>query len=262
MSNELLVQQAAERLRNADTSGVPCAPIRELIGESDLASAYAVQAINHQLRLNEGARVTGYKIGLTNPIIQKQLGVAQPDYGALYHDREVDLGGSLSISAVMQGRVEAEVAIVLGKDLPMHPIGASELMRATEFALASIEIVGSRILDWNIRITDTIADNASASHYVLGHHPQKLGTFDLINGKMEMYKNGELASQGKGSDCLESPVNAAVWLANTMISQGQKLQAGTILLTGALGPMVSVAAGDHIETRIEGLGSVSVSFTA
>ncbi len=255
-----LIETAAKRLREAELNRMLCDPIRELIGEKDLSAAYAVQEINSNLRLKSGAKVIGHKIGLTAPVVQKQLGVDQPDFGLLWHDKEVLNGGEIAMSELMQPKVEAEVAFVLGKDLSLERITSLDALNAVEYALVSIEIVGSRIRDWDIKITDTIADNASASHWVIGHHPAKLKTLDLVNCKMRMENNGKLVSEGTGSACLGSPINSLVWLAKKMMEMGRPLKEGDLVLSGALGPMVSVNAGDNFNVSIEGLGTVSASF--
>lgn len=258
MSNP--IEQAAQRLREASASGQVCEPVRDLIGTTNLSDAYAVQEINTQLRLDSGARIVGQKIGLTAPVVQKQLGVDQPDFGMLWDDTEVLNGGEISMSSLMQPRAEAEIAFVLGKDLK-NISSTIDVISAIEYALVSIEIVGSRIRDWDIKITDTIADNASASHWVVGHKPVKLDQLDLINCTMKMHNNGKLVSEGVGSNCLHSPINAMLWLANKMVEIGRPMKAGDVALTGALGPMVSAQAGDNFTADIEGLGGVSVSFT-
>lgn len=255
------IESAAKRLREAAQKGITCDPIRNLIGEKDIAKAYAVQEINTALRLAEGGVVVGRKIGLTSPAVQKQLGVDQPDFGMLWADKEVVNNGHISIGEIMQPKVEAEIAFVLGKDLTAKTLTTVDVISAIDYALASIEIVGSRIEGWNIRITDTIADNASASHFVIGHKPVKLTNFDPINCQMKLYKNEALASEGVGSSCMGSPINSLLWLAQTMARLGQPMRAGEVILTGALGPMVTVAAGDSIRTEIEGLGEVFVNFT-
>ncbi|PHI21419.1 2-keto-4-pentenoate hydratase [Lewinellaceae bacterium SD302] len=260
MSNDSNVIAAAKRLREASISGQVCAPIRELIGSADLGKAYAVQEINSRLRVEEGARPVGSKIGLTSPAVQHQLGVNQPDFGLLWNDTEVVNGGEISVRKILQPRAEAEVAFVLAKDLTAKRLTSVDIISAIDYALASIEIVGSRIKDWDIQITDTIADNASASHWVVGHRPAKLSALDLINCKMRMTKNDEVVSQGYGKNCLGSPINATLWLARQMVSIGKPLRAGDLILSGALGPMVSVKAGDRFSATIEGLGEVSVRF--
>lgn len=254
------IETAAQRLREAGESGQTCAPVRDLIGEVDIEKAYQVQEINTLHRIAAGAKIIGSKIGLTSPAVQKQFGISQPDFGMLWDDREVWNGGEISIREIMQPRAEAEIAFVLGKDLRGQNLTSIDVISAIDYALASIELVGSRIENWDIRITDTIADNASASHWVVGHKPVKLENLDLINCKMQMEKNGKVVSEGIGSACLGSPINAMLWLAKTMARLGKPMCVGDVVLTGALGPMVSVEAGDFFRAAIEGLGEVSVKF--
>lgn len=263
MSDTIEIQSAeniAKILREATAKKITCDPIRDIIGPTDIAKAYQIQSINSKLRIANGARVVGSKIGLTSVAVQKQLGVDQPDYGLLYDDMEVLNGGEISCAELMQPKVEAEIGFVLKKDLDSTSITVSEILSAIDYAVASIEIVGSRIKDWNIKITDTVADNASASHFVIGHRPVRLENIDLINCGMRMYKNGELVSEGKGAACLGSPINACLWLAKTMAAHGAPLRAGQLILSGALGPMSSVTAGDQVRAVIDGLGEVSLSF--
>lgn len=255
------IENLAEQLRNAHENRQPCPPLRDVIGLEDLETAYAIQAINNQKKIDKGARIVGRKIGLTSKAVQVQLGVDQPDFGILLNTMEVLNNNSISISEMMQPKVEAEIAFVLGRDLPAHEMTAHELISAIDYALASIEIVGSRIENWNIKITDTIADNASASHFVVGHKPVKLHDLDLINCQMRMTKNDKIVSEGTGAACLGSPLNATLWLVNTMAKLGTPLKAGEVILSGALGPMASVEAGDIFEASFTGLGIVRVGFT-
>ncbi len=255
------INQLAKQLREAHDTRTACAPLRDIIGMEDLASAYAIQEVNNNLLIKNGARVVGRKIGLTSKAVQAQLGVDQPDFGILLNTMEVLNNDSISVKELMQPKVEAEIAFVLAKDLPEHELSMHELISAIDYALAAIEIVGSRIEKWNIKITDTIADNASASHFVVGHQPVKLENVDLINSKMQMTKNGKVVSEGSGAACLGSPLNATLWLVNTMAKLGTPLKAGEVILSGALGPMAAVEAGDRFEASFTGLGTVSVSFT-
>jgi len=250
----------AEQLRNAYSTRTAIAPLREQIGVSDLDLAYAIQNINTRFRLDDGARIIGKKIGLTNKIVQAQLGVDQPDFGMLFDDMEVLNGLSISVKELMQPKVEAEVAFVLSEDLDDENLTIVDLISCIDYAVPAIEIVGSRIENWNIKITDTIADNASASHFVIGHTPRTLDEFDVVGCTMKMKKNGEIVSEGNGAACLGSPLNATLWLANKMVEMGNPLEAGELIFSGAVGPMVNINAGDHIEVEIGGLGKVSVSF--
>lgn len=253
-------QDAAARLMQAATTGITCAPVRDILGETDVAAAYATQDIITQDRLAKGGRLVGRKIGLTAPAVQKQLGVDQPDFGMLFADMDVMNGGTVPWNEVMQPKVEAEIAFVLGKDVTQEMASTAEVISAIDYALVSLEIVGSRIEGWNIRITDTVADNGSASHFVLGHQKRLLESVDLLNCKMSMTVNDTQVSSGLGRACLGSPINAMTWLARTLVNTGRPLKAGDIVLSGALGPMAPVAQGDAVRAEVEGFGEISVNF--
>jgi 2-keto-4-pentenoate hydratase len=254
------ITSAAERLRLADSSGIPCAPVRTLFESGDLASAYAVQGLNVKHGLEQGRRLVGRKIGLTAKTVQLQLGVDQPDYGVLFADMEVADGETIVLGRVLQPKAEAEVALVLERDVTVEQPTIADILRATAYALPAIEIVGSRVAGWDITILDTIADNASSGAFVLGTTPRQLAELDLRMCGMAIFHNGEPVSVGAGIACLGNPLIAAQWLARTMVRVGMPLLAGDIILTGALGPMVAAKPGDVLEARIEGLGRVSVAF--
>ncbi|MGO9818487.1 MAG: 2-keto-4-pentenoate hydratase [Acidocella sp.] len=260
MSSQESIRQAADLLFEAARSGVPAAPIRTLLADGDLDAAYAVQALNTQRALDAGRRLVGRKIGLTSLAVQKQLGVDQPDYGMLFADMARGDAEEVALSDVLQPKVEAEIAFVLGRDLTEPQLTAADLFRAVEYAVPAVEIVGSRVANWDIRITDTIADNASSGLYVLGSRPVTLKDFDPRLCGMVMEKAGEPVSVGAGAACLGSPLNAALWLAKVMANLGRPLLAGDTILSGALGPMVGVQPGDVFDVRIEGLGAVRAAF--
>ncbi len=258
--NDPAVRNAAERLDRAWRSGVPCAPVRDLLPAGDLDAAYAVQSLLTGRRLAEGRRITGWKVGLTSPAVQRQLGVDTPDFGALFDDTAVPDGAELPWGAVLQPKAEAEVALVLEHDLPHERHTVADVIRATAFALPAVEVVGSRIRDWDITAVDTVADNASSGAYVLGTRPVPLRDLDLRTAGMVLERRGEPVSTGAGVACLGHPLHAAVWLADTLVRLGTPLRAGDTVLTGALGPMAAVAPGDVLEARIDGLGSVRAAF--
>jgi 2-keto-4-pentenoate hydratase len=160
----------------------------------------------------------------------------------------------------MQPKIEGEIAFVLGNDLDVSTPTIADLLRAVDFAVAAIEIVDSRIQNWDIRLVDTIADNASAGMYVLGTQPRLLRDVDLVQCGMVMERRGEAVSFGAGQACLGNPLAATLWLATTMARVGRPLKAGDTILSGALGPMVTAAPGDLFEARMSNLGSVRVAF--
>lgn len=252
---------AAALLADAAASGQAIAPLRERLAQADQDGAYAIQELNTQRALAAGRRLVGRKIGLTSLAVQAQLGVDQPDFGMLFADMAVGDGEPVALGRLLQPKVEAEIALVIGRDLTHERHTYADLIGATEYALPAIEIVDSRIENWNIRFVDTVADNASSGLFVLGGRPLKLSDFDITACAMEMRRGDEVVSRGNGRACLGSPLNAAVWLADVMVRCGRPLLAGDIILTGALGPMVAVKAGDRFDVSIEGLGGVSALFS-
>ena len=253
-----LIADVAGRLAQAERSGQPIAPVSPALGAENLDAAYAVQAELTRMGLAAGRRLVGRKIGLTSKAVQAQLGVDQPDYGALFADMEVEDGGALAPGALIQPRIEAEIAIVLGRDLISPDVAGWELIAAVDHALPALEIVDSRIEGWRIGIVDTIADNGSSARFVIGANPRRLTDLALDACRMSLFRNGEEVSQGTGAACLGHPLRAALWLARTMAAADAPLRAGDLVLTGALGPMVEVRAGDRFRAEVEGFGAVSV----
>ncbi len=258
--NRLLIETAAEHLRAAAESGVPCSPVREILGtDSDVDLAYAVAQHNTRLDIAAGRRVSGRKIGLTAEAIQRQLGVAQPDYGTLFVDMCIADGQIISAGTLMQPRAEAEIAFVLEDDLDKGEHCVVDVIGATAYLLCAIEVVASRVADWDISIVDTIADNASCGLYVLGSRPVSLASVDVREVTMTLAVNDEVATTGKGSACMGNPLQAVVWLADTMCRVGTPLRAGDCLMTGSLGAMVPVGAGDHVAVDMGVLGTVETT---
>jgi 2-keto-4-pentenoate hydratase len=255
-------EAAAERLLEASHLKQPCPPVRELLPDGDLDDGYEVQTLVHA-RGSAGRRRVGRKIGLTSAAVQQQMQVDTPDFGVLFADMAYGDAEPIPFGDLLQPRVEAEVAFVLGADLPEHDVTGPELLRAVDFVLPAIEVVDSRIVDWDISIFDTVADNASSGVFVTGGSPRELGAIgDLRASEMTLVVEGEVVSSGTGAACLGHPLNAVVWLANVVAERGEPLQAGEIVLSGSLGPLVPVQPGKVYEAHIDGLGSVRAAFTA
>jgi len=256
------VERAADALIEARREGRPCPPLRgELLPAGDVASAYRVQRAQVARWLAGGDRRVGAKIGLTSVAVQRSLGVHEPDFGTLLAGMAVPDGAEVELGGLLQPRVEAEVAFVLGADLTDERVTTVDVIRAVDHLLPAIEIVDSRVAGWDISIVDTVADNASSALFVLGTVPRRLGDVDLRLAGMVLEHAGEPVSVGAGAACLGNPLHAVAWLAGTLAREGDPLRAGDVVLSGALGPMVPVTPGAAYEARISGLGSVRTCFS-
>lgn len=247
------IRSAARALTEALESRAPIEPIAATL--TSLDEAYAVQALHMAERESADNPLVGHKVGLTADAVRAQLGVDQPDFGILLADMEIRPGGQIDMRRLIQPKVEAEIAFVLDADV--DALDREAVLRAVEYATPALEIVDSRIRDWRIGLFDTVADNASSGMYVLGDDTVDPRRVDLREVAMTMTIDGEVASTGRGADCLGDPVEALVWVARMAASQGRPLRAGEVVLSGALGPMVALRPGMTITAQISDVGSVS-----
>jgi 2-oxopent-4-enoate/cis-2-oxohex-4-enoate hydratase len=235
-------------------------PLFERVPEISLADAYAVQLRFVNRRIEAGESIIGKKIGLTSKPIQDFLGVYEPDFGQLttgmlsIEDQGIDLG------QLIQPKAEAELAFVLKDDLVGPGITATDVIRATDYVSPCFEIVDSRIRDWQLKIQDTVADNASCGTFAVSDVKGDPRRLDITMAGMSVYKNGELVSSGVGAAVQGSPVNAVVWLANTLGGLGLPFRAGEIILSGAQSAVVPVATDDELVCIVGGLGSCTARF--
>ena len=251
-------QLLLEALRNAQA--MP--PLTEQAPGISLEDAYGISMRLMALRGAERERIVGKKIGVTSAAVMDMLGVHQPDFGYLTDRMEVRTGGRIPIAGnLIQPRAEAEVAFVLKKDLRGPGVTAAQVLQATDFVAPCLEIVDSRIQDWRIKIQDTVADNASSGCFVLGTNAVDPRTVDLATCGVVMSLNGAVVSTGAGAAALgSSPVACMVWLANQLGALCVPLQAGELILSRSLLPLLRVGPGDWVVADIGGLGQVSVRF--
>ncbi|WP_417599817.1 2-keto-4-pentenoate hydratase [Pararhodobacter oceanensis] len=260
MTDKIKIQAMAEALILARRDRRQIPPLRETYGLTDVADAQAVQDLVTERGLAEGRRMVGRKIGLTSPAVQAQMGVDEPDYGVLWAQDAYGDGDTLPTARFMQPRAEGEVAFVMARGIDDPNAGLTDLISAIDYALPALEIVDSAIADWNIGLVDTIADNASGGAFALGTRPQKLDDLSLRLAGMTLSQNGKITSTGLGAACMGHPLNATLWLARKMAQLGRPMAEGDVILSGALGPMVSVAAGDVITLEIFGFEPLTIRF--
>jgi 2-oxopent-4-enoate/cis-2-oxohex-4-enoate hydratase len=252
------ISRFGDELFDSLRSRVPVAPLTEREPGITVQEAYQIQEYGIGRRLALGDHIVGKKIGLTSRVVQRSLGVDEPDFGQLLGSMVAS--DSIQASSLLQPRAEGEVAFLLERDLKGPGVTSSDVIYATHSVLPCFEIVDSRVRDWRIKLQDTVADNASAGMFVLGDRAVSLQGLDLSTCGMVLEKNGAVATTGAGAAALGSPVNCVAWLANCLGRYGITLRAGEIILSGSLGAMLPVAAGDNLNLSIGGIGSASIRF--
>jgi 2-keto-4-pentenoate hydratase len=254
------IEQLARRLYDDERAARAGAPLSEAHPEMTVADAYAVQLGYVSARQAAGARIAGHKVGCTNPVIQKLFSIDQPDYGHLLDDMILPDGAAISMRTLVSPRVEPEIAFVLREPLRGPGVTPVHVLLATAGVLPCFEIIDSRIEDWRIKFVDTVADNGSSARCVLGDRLVPVEQLDLRVLGVVLECNGEVAATGAGAAALGHPATAVAWLANTLAERGQFLDAGHIVLPGALTTAPNAHAGDVFVGSFAGLGTVRCRF--
>ncbi|QEW06827.1 2-oxopent-4-enoate hydratase [Nitrincola iocasae] len=259
--NKQQIQACGDALFKAMTSRTTLRPLTETYTDISIDDAYHISLRMLEQRLAAGERVIGKKIGVTSKAVQNMLNVHQPDFGYLTDKMAYSQGEEMPISQLlMQPKAEGEIAFILKKNLMGPGITNADVLAATECVMPCFEVVDSRIENWQIKIQDTVADNASCGLFVLGDSAVDPRKVDLATCGMVVEKNGSIISTGAGAAALGSPVNCVAWLANTLGAFGIGLKAGEVILSGSLVPLEPVVAGDYMRVSIGGMGSASVRF--
>lgn len=254
------LDQVAEDFLTAYDTGVPITPPRTTIEGLDLPSAYHVQQLQEQAVEKAGRRVVGRKIGLTSLAMQRQLGVDSPDFGFFTEDLVFDDGADIEVSRFISPKVEPELAFVLGGDVPADA-SREDVVAAVESIHLAVEIIDSRVANWDITLVDTVADNASCGAIILGRTPIDVSEADLPGISATMSIDGQEAGFGAGADVMGHPLAPLHWLAATLGEQGVPLTAGDIILTGSFCGAVSVVAGQRVDVDYGPHGRLSATFT-
>lgn len=254
------IAQLANELIEAEYSKVPIAPLTKRYPELTLSDAYHIQLQYVEKKVESGSRIVGKKIGATSKAIQTMFGVEQPDYGHLFDTMMYMDGDKVPLQNLLQPKVECEIAFVLKKDLIGPNVTPLDVIEATDYIVPAIEIIDSRIKDWQIKFEDTVSDNGSSALVVIGTKPTQLKDLDLTSLGMNVLKNGKYVESATGAAVLGNPIHAIAWLANALSTYDVKLLAGEIVLSGAFTAALEIQAGDTFTAEFAHLGTVSASF--
>jgi len=251
----------ADLLWQAEAGRAAVDPISEAWPGLTIDDAYAIQTRNIERRRAAGRVIRGRKVGLTSRPMQEFLRVYEPTFGALLDDMFVEDGDEIALDELIQPRVEAEIAFIMGRDLAGPGITTSNALTAIAGVLPALEIGDSRIADWRIQPVDTVADNASSARLVLGGRLTAVTDLDLTVVGMVISRNGELLHTGAGAAVLGNPARCVAWLANKLASFGTSLRPGDVVLSGALHRLVPVLPGDVFRAEFGHLGAVTTHFS-
>ncbi|MFV8162150.1 2-keto-4-pentenoate hydratase [Mycobacterium sp. 134] len=259
LSDEVRAQLAAD-LAQAERSRVPMTPLTDGNPDIDVVDAYEIQLINIRQRVAEGARIIGHKVGLSSKAMQDMMGVDEPDYGHLLDEMEVFENVPVKSSNFLYPRVEVEVGFILADDLPGAGCTEEDVLAATAAFAPAIELIDTRITNWQIKLCDTIADNASSAGWVLGEARVSPKDVDICNIDAVLTNHGEVVAEGRSDAVLGNPVTAVAWLARKVESFGVRLKAGDIVLPGSCTRAIDAPPGSDFVADFAGLGSVRLSF--
>ncbi|MGH9001307.1 MAG: 2-keto-4-pentenoate hydratase [Acidimicrobiia bacterium] len=254
-------QASADALWTAERERTPIPPLTDEHPDLTVEDAYAIQRINIDRRVADGRTVRGGKVGLTSRPMQQLLGVNEPDFGVLLDDMFIEDGDEVALDTLLQPRVEAEVAFIMGEDLAGPGVTTSNALAAIAGVLPAIEIVDSRVADWKIKLADTIADNASSGRLVIGGRLTPVTEIDLRLIGVAVSRNGRVVDTGAGAAALGNPARCVAWLANKVAQFENRLSAGDVVLPGAVHKMISVERGDVFRAEFAHLGAVTARFS-
>lgn len=257
--DEKLIKDCALEIYNAEKNCSPMGALTDRFSDITIEDAYKIQMAVVDLKLKDGEKIIGKKIGLTNKAIREQIGVHEPDYGIITSSGFVGDGGELDSTTLIAPRIEPEIAFVLKSDLTvdMYPVNNMDIINATLGICPALEVVDSRVKDWKIKIQDTISDSASYARIVLGNRITPLDGLDLRVIGMASYVNGELVTHGSSANVMGNPIEAVTWLTNKLLKYGVELKAGEIILSGSFTPVFSIKKGDSVLAIFDRLGEVS-----
>ncbi len=256
-----VVSRCAADLADAEAARRPIEPLTQTHPGLRVADAYRVQQQNVLRRIGRGERIVGHKIGLTSNAMQEKFGVNEPDYGHLMDTMMLAAGSPLDLATLIDPQIEVEPAFVLGKRLKGPHVSPEDVLSATDYVSACLEVIDSRIIRWRIRLADTVADNGSSARVVLGRERKDPAGLALDDMQTELELDGKVIETGNTRDILGHPAKSIAWLVNHLFEFGIVLEPGHVVLPGTCTRSVRIAGHRRVVGRIAGLGEVPLELT-
>ena len=251
--------KAAQILLDAHKSRQQATQLSTTYPEITIEDAYKISGEVTRRKIADGARLIGHKVGLTSKAMQASSQIDEPDFGYLLDTNLVADGAKVKHADYCVPRVEAELTFILAKPLKGPGVGLTDVLRATEYVVPSIEIIDARVKNPR-RIYDTVVDNGAAAGIVMGGRPVAPLDVDLRWVGAIMYCNSEVEETGLAAGVLGHPAMGVAWLANKLGSLGTTLEAGHLVLSGSFIRPVFAKQGDTLHADFGPLGGVTVQF--
>ena len=255
-----IIDQLAEHLETCELKARDTPKITDEHPDMDWDDAYAIQDRIRDRKIARGARIIGYKAGLTSHAKMKQMGVESPVFGFLADYFSVPEGSTVKVSELIHPKVEPEIAFVMKRALKGPGCNIADVLAATDFVLPGIEVIDSRYRDFKFDLKSVVADNTSAARFVVGGQAQRPENVDLRTVGIVLEKNGVPTALGAGAAVLGHPASAIAMLANHLGQRDQEIPAGALILSGGITEAVAVAPGDNVCLRVQGMGSITLRF--
>lgn len=254
------IAQLAEHLENAELQARDVTKITDEHPDMDWADAYAIQDAIRARKQGRGQKTVGLKCGLTSYAKMKQMGVDTPVFGFVSDYMACAEGSEIRTAELIHPKVEAEICVVTKAPLQGPGCHVGAVMAAIDFVIPGVEIIDSRYRDFKFDLKSVIADNTSASRFVIGGRARGVDGLDLRTLGVVLEKNGEIVAMAAGAAVMGHPAAAIAALANHLGERGEGIPAGTFIMTGGVTEAIAVQAGDSINVRFQDLGSVSMRF--
>lgn len=248
-------------LVDAEKNRIAVGPISDLVsGGLCLDDAHRICERNIEKRILAGEKLAGYKIGFTNLAVREKMGLPDSTYGYLTDTMVLNSGINLAMSDFIAPKVECEICFKLKAPLQGKGLGVEQVVAATEGVCASFEICDARIKDWKCPYNDFFADNGFSARIVVSGSWRSPQGFDFLKEKVVLKQNGKELAQGTGELAMGHPAKAVAWLVHKLADRGKGLEAGQVVMTGTLTPILPIEKGSTYAASFSTLGDVKMTF--
>ncbi len=260
------IQAQAKRHHDAEKARQQIKPVTIEHPDMTIEDAYAIQTAWKAIKLQEGRKIVGHKIGLTSRVMQRAMNINESDFGFLLDDMVFADGSTIPTSDFLDPRIEVELAFILKKDISGPNVSIFDVLNATDYVIPALELIAARSFrvdpetGYKRSVKDTISDNAANGGIIMGGRAMKPDAIDMRWVGALLYKNGVIEESGVAAAVLNHPANGIAWLAKKYADFGLSLKAGEVILAGSFTSPIKVKSGDTIHADFKEMGSISCFF--